>query len=128
MRLIRGTGVPPTNRIAGINHITPLWVRLAILTSRVVQTVDTEPLLELLAGANVPASRIYQSKDMFDDPHFRAREAIVRLTHDRLGPFPVQAVVPVCPVHLAPCAASAPSSASTTRRSTAACSASPPPA
>ncbi len=28
------------------------------------------------------------------DPHFQAREAIVRLTHGKLGPFPVQAVVP----------------------------------
>jgi formyl-CoA transferase len=57
-------------------------------------TLDTDRLLELLAEAGVPASRIYQSKDMFDDPHFRAREAIVRLTHDRLGSFPVQGVVP----------------------------------
>ena len=64
------------------------------LISDWTSTLDTEPLLELLAGAGVLASRIYQSKDMFDDPHFRAREAIVRLTHDRLGPFPVQAVVP----------------------------------
>jgi formyl-CoA transferase len=64
------------------------------LISDWTSTLDTEPLLDLLAEAGVPASRIYQSKDMFDDPHFRAREAIVRLTHDRLGPFPVQAVVP----------------------------------
>ncbi len=64
------------------------------LISDWTSTLDTEPLLALLAEAGVPASRIYQSKDMFDDPHFRAREAIVRLTHDKLGPFPVQAVVP----------------------------------
>jgi formyl-CoA transferase len=64
------------------------------LISDWTSTLETEPLLDLLAAAGVPASRIYQSKDMFADPHFRAREAIVRLTHDRLGPFPVQAVVP----------------------------------
>ncbi|HET9971620.1 MAG TPA: CoA transferase, partial [Streptosporangiaceae bacterium] len=64
------------------------------LISDWTSTLDTGTLLDLLAEAGVPASRIYQSKDMFDDPHFRAREAIVRLTHGKLGPFPVQAVVP----------------------------------
>ncbi len=64
------------------------------LISDWTSTLDTERLLGLLAEAGVPASRIYQSKDMFDDPHFQAREAIVRLTHAKLGPFPVPAVVP----------------------------------
>jgi formyl-CoA transferase len=31
---------------------------------------------------------------MFDDPQFQARQAIMHLTHDKLGSFPVQAVVP----------------------------------
>lgn len=31
---------------------------------------------------------------MFTDPQFRAREAILYLTREVLGPFPVQAVVP----------------------------------
>ena len=33
----------------------------------------------LLHEGGVPAGRIYRAKDMFDDPHFAAREAIVRV-------------------------------------------------
>jgi formyl-CoA transferase len=57
-------------------------------------TLGTDQLLAVLAEAGVPASRIYQTRDMFDDPHFQARQAILRLTHAKLGSFPVQAVVP----------------------------------
>ena len=31
-------------------------------------------MLETLNGAEVPASRIYSAEDMFEDPHFLARE------------------------------------------------------
>jgi formyl-CoA transferase len=64
------------------------------LISDWTSTLDTGRLLEVLAEAGVPASRIYQTRDMFDDPQFRARQAILHLTHDKLGSFPVQAVVP----------------------------------
>ena len=64
------------------------------LISAWTSTLDTDRLLEVLAGAGVPASRIYQTRDMFDDPQFRARQAILHLTHGKLGSFPVQAVVP----------------------------------
>jgi formyl-CoA transferase len=64
------------------------------LISDWTSTLETDALLALLADAGVPASRIYQTRDMFDDPQFRAREAILHLTHGKLGTFPVQAVVP----------------------------------
>ena len=64
------------------------------LISDWTSTLDTGRLLEVLAEAGVPASRIYQTRDMFDDPQFRARQAILHLAHDKLGSFPVQAVVP----------------------------------
>ncbi len=64
------------------------------LSAHWTATLGTEPLLALLAEHGVPASRIYVTKDMFSDPHFLARDAIQRLTHSRLGEFPVQAVVP----------------------------------
>lgn len=64
------------------------------LVSDWTATLRTDELLAELAAAGVPASRIYQTRDMFDDPQFRARQAILHLTHDRLGPFPVPAVVP----------------------------------
>jgi formyl-CoA transferase len=59
-----------------------------------VATKATVELLDLMEEAGVPAGRIYQSKDMVADPHFAAREAIVRLAHPVLGEFPMQAVFP----------------------------------
>ncbi len=57
-------------------------------------TQDADALLDALAGAGVPAGRIYQTKDMLADPHFAAREAVVRLLHPQLGDFPLQNVAP----------------------------------
>ncbi len=51
-------------------------------------------LLEALADAGVPAGMIYQARDMLGDPHFAAREAVVRLAHPILGEFPLQNVAP----------------------------------
>lgn len=56
--------------------------------------VDADELLERLNDAGVPAGRIYRARDMLEDPHFVAREAIVRLKHATLGEFPVQNVAP----------------------------------
>ncbi|MFD1825201.1 MULTISPECIES: CaiB/BaiF CoA transferase family protein [Mumia] len=56
--------------------------------------IDADDLLERLNQGGVPAGRIYRARDMLDDPHFAAREAIVRLKHDTLGEFAVQNVAP----------------------------------
>jgi formyl-CoA transferase len=42
----------------------------------------------------VPNGRAYTAADMLSDPHYAAREAIVRLAHPLLGDFPMQNVVP----------------------------------
>ncbi|MEQ3554085.1 CoA transferase [Pseudonocardia nematodicida] len=55
---------------------------------------DSDELLDALHHGGVPAGRTYTSKDMLADPHFAAREAIVRLTHHTLGSFPMQNVAP----------------------------------
>ena len=57
-------------------------------------TVDADGLLARLHDAGVPAGRIYQAKDMFADPHFAAREAIVRLAHPEFGELPMHGVFP----------------------------------
>jgi formyl-CoA transferase len=57
----------------------------------------TRPADELLAAlhqAGVPAGRIFRAKDMFADPHFAAREAIVRIPHPDFGSVPMQNVTP----------------------------------
>ncbi|MBJ7289009.1 CoA transferase [Williamsia sp.] len=56
--------------------------------------LDTDELLETLHGGGVPAGRIFTARDMFDDPHFAARDAIVRLAHRDFGEFPTHNVFP----------------------------------
>jgi hypothetical protein len=53
-----------------------------------------DSLLGQLPAGSVPAGRIYQARDMFSDPHFAARQAIVRLAHPELGELPMQNVFP----------------------------------
>jgi formyl-CoA transferase len=57
-------------------------------------TVKAEELLERLHDNGVPAGRIFKARDMLADPHFAAREAIVRLAHPELGEFAMHNVVP----------------------------------
>ncbi|MFC9436528.1 CaiB/BaiF CoA transferase family protein [Nocardia sp. NPDC057030] len=57
-------------------------------------TVETDRLLERLHTAGVPAGRIFTARDMFADPHFAAREAIVRLAHPEFGELPMHNVFP----------------------------------
>lgn len=56
--------------------------------------MDADRLLQILHESGVPAGRIFQAKDMLSDPHFAARQAIVRLAHPILGEMPMQNVFP----------------------------------
>ena len=47
-----------------------------------------------LIAAGVPAGRIYRAPEMLEDPHFKAREAIVTLPHPRWGEVAMQNVFP----------------------------------
>jgi formyl-CoA transferase len=57
-------------------------------------TLNADELLGLLHEGGVPAGRIFRAKDMFADPQFAARDAIVRLTHPELGEFAMHNVFP----------------------------------
>lgn len=57
-------------------------------------TLKADELLECLHSAGVPCGRIFRAKDMMSDPHFAAREAIVKLQHPDLGDFAMQNVFP----------------------------------
>jgi formyl-CoA transferase len=57
-------------------------------------TQHADDLLERLHGAGVPAGRIFRAADMLADPHFAAREAIVRLPHPDFGELPMHNVAP----------------------------------
>ncbi len=47
-----------------------------------------------LLAAGVPAGRLFRAPEMLEDPHFAAREAIVRLPHPRWGEIAMQNVFP----------------------------------
>lgn len=51
-------------------------------------------LAAVLAAAEIPFSKIFTIADIVDDPHFQAREAIVRLPDPDLGSIPAPCVVP----------------------------------
>lgn len=53
-----------------------------------------DELLAMLNDAGVPCGRIYRAADMLVDPHFAAREAIVRVAHAQFGEIPMQNVFP----------------------------------
>ncbi len=55
---------------------------------------DADQLLESLNEAGVPCGRIFRAADMLVDPHFAAREAIVRVAHAQFGEIPMQNVFP----------------------------------
>jgi formyl-CoA transferase len=57
-------------------------------------TLKADELLDRLNTHGVPAGRIYKARDMLADPHFAARDAIVRLVHPELGEFAMHNVVP----------------------------------
>jgi formyl-CoA transferase len=64
------------------------------LIARWTATVDADDLLARLERGGVPAGRIYQAKDMLADPHFAARQSVVRLAHPDFGELPMQNVFP----------------------------------
>ncbi|WP_433475930.1 CaiB/BaiF CoA transferase family protein [Spirillospora sp. CA-142024] len=55
---------------------------------------DSAPLLGLLHENGIPAGLTYRAKDMLADPHYKAREAIIRLAHPDFGDFPMHNVFP----------------------------------
>ena len=55
---------------------------------------ESGPLLDVLTEHGIPAGLIYRVKDMLEDPHFKARESIIRLNHPVFGDFPMQNVFP----------------------------------
>ena len=55
---------------------------------------DADDLLALLHEGGVPAGRTYRAQDMLRDPHFAARESIVRVADDTFGELAMQNVAP----------------------------------
>lgn len=69
-------------------------VELDEIIGRWAATQPTEKLLDLMHDNGIPAGLIYTAQDMLTDPHFKAREAIVRIVDERVGEIPMQNVAP----------------------------------
>ena len=64
------------------------------MIGRWTETLSAEELITLMEENGVPVGKIYRAPDMLEDPHFKAREAIVRVMHPELGELAMQNVVP----------------------------------
>ena len=58
------------------------------------RTLTIQELEAKMVAAGVPAGRLYRPQDMLDDPHFKAREAIIAVPHPRWGEVKMQNVFP----------------------------------
>jgi formyl-CoA transferase len=57
-------------------------------------TLTTRAVLDLMDKFGVPAGQIYRAPEMLEDPHFKAREAIVSVPHPHFGTLRMQNVAP----------------------------------
>lgn len=55
-------------RVAELDHAIESWT----------QAHPTREVLEVLGSAGVPSGRVYTAKDIVEDPHYRARDMILR--------------------------------------------------
>ena len=58
------------------------------------RSLSTRRVLDLMDRYGVPAGLIYRAPDMLEDPHFKAREAIVTVPHPDFGELRMQNVAP----------------------------------
>ena len=69
-------------------------VELDDLIAEWTATLSAADLHALLVDHQIPTGRIFRAPEMLEDPHFAARQAIVRLLHPELGELPMQNVAP----------------------------------
>lgn len=67
---------------------------LDALIARWTAGQTTREALALMDEHGVPAGQIYRAPEMLEDPHFAAREAIIKVLHPQFGELRMQNVVP----------------------------------
>ena len=78
------TNVHRTRNLVEIDTIVAEWM-LDLPIAEVATLLDRE---------EVPFSKVYSIADVKEDPHFKARGALIELQDDKLGPIPAPGVVP----------------------------------
>jgi len=69
---------------AGLDALVAAWTG----------TLEADRVLELMVEHGVPAGKIYRAPDMLEDPHFKARNAIIEALHPGFGKLRMQNVAP----------------------------------
>ena len=69
-------------------------VELDELISEWTRTRNAEELVGLLAACGVPAGLVYRAPEMLSDPHFKARDSIIRVNDPRFGAIAMQNAFP----------------------------------
>jgi crotonobetainyl-CoA:carnitine CoA-transferase CaiB-like acyl-CoA transferase len=67
-----------------LDELINAWTR-----TLTVDQVDT-----LMIEYSIPAGRVYRALEMIDDPHFKAREAIIEVETERFGKLKMQSAFP----------------------------------
>lgn len=73
-----------------VRHVDEIDERVA----RWCASLDFAALAAALTAGEVPFSKVYDIDDVLADPHFAARQAIIRLPDPDLGSLPAPAIVP----------------------------------
>lgn len=81
-RDIRTRGMP--DNMKAIDSIISLWT----------STLETATLAEILQKAEVPSSAVYTIADIYSDPHYAARDMLVKVPHPELGHTTQAGIVP----------------------------------
>jgi formyl-CoA transferase len=76
--------------VARGNHQSELDALIGAWTA----TKTRQEVLALMESAGVPSGLIYRAPEMLEDPHFKAREAIVTTPHPDFGDLRMQNVAP----------------------------------
>jgi formyl-CoA transferase len=67
---------------------------LDAMVERWTLSLTTRQVLDLMDEHGVPAGLIYRAPEMLEDPHFKARDAIVTVAHPDFGDLRMQNVAP----------------------------------
>ncbi|PHQ66817.1 MAG: formyl-CoA transferase [Robiginitomaculum sp.] len=67
---------------------------LDILVGEWTSTLDAKDLMVALDKFGIPQGKIYRAPDMLDDPHFKARAAIIKVAHPQFKNLQMQNVAP----------------------------------
>jgi len=69
-------------------------VELDAIVADWTSTIDASELEDLMSEYGIPSGKIYRAPEMFEDAHFKAREAIVKTQHPKFGELLMQNVAP----------------------------------